>query len=86
MGFSLKTITDKLQGRTTMFLVAFFGMGHALAFLHRLDTTYITFLTVFMGYVVGKGYSDDKHEQNMALINQQGGPPIGGQPPGGVNP
>jgi hypothetical protein len=74
MEFSLRTITEKLQGRTTMFLVAFFSLGHVLAFLHRLDATYITFLTVFMSFVVGKGYSDDKHEQNMAMIGQMPAP------------
>jgi hypothetical protein len=94
MGFSLKTITDKLQGRTTSFLAAYFVIGHILAWTHRLDGQYIAFFMAFMGFVVGKGYSDDKHEQNMTLINQQqpgpdsqqvtGSPPeLSGPPQGG---
>ncbi len=71
MGFNLKSIIEKFQGKTTMFLIAFFGMGHVMAWLGKLDASYITFMTVLMGYVVGKSYKDDKHDQNMALINGQ---------------
>jgi hypothetical protein len=48
-----------LQGRTTAFLGGFFVMGHLMHFLHRLDGTYITFMTTLMGFVLGHSIKED---------------------------
>lgn len=48
-----------LQGRTTTFLVAFFLSGNVLHCVHRLDSTYITFMGVLMGYVLGHSIKED---------------------------
>lgn len=72
MNFNLKAITDRLAGKTTAFLMAFFVSGHVMSYFHRLDATYITFMTALLGYVVGHSYKEDKHEQAMAGI-QNGG-------------
>ena len=79
MTFNFKSITDKLQGRSTAFLLAFFGIGHVMAFTHRLDATYIAFFTAFMGFVVGKSHLDNKNDQAMAALNGKG-EPDGGTP------
>lgn len=62
MNFISKIITaiiNALQGRTTTFLAGFFICGNILHWFHRLDATYITFLTVLMGYVLGHSIKDD---------------------------
>lgn len=52
-------ITNKLQGRTTTFLVAFFVSGHIMQFLHKLDATYIAFIGTIMTFVLGHSIKDD---------------------------
>lgn len=54
-----KVITEKLQGRHTAALLAFFISGNVFHYFHRLDSTYITFMTVFMGYVLGHSVKED---------------------------
>ena len=48
-----------LQGRTTGWLISFFIAGNAFHVLHRLDATYITFMTTFMGFVLGHSIKED---------------------------
>ena len=48
-----------LQGRTTTFLVGFFVIGNIAHFLHRLDSTYITFMVTFMGLTIGHSVKED---------------------------
>lgn len=48
-----------LQGRTTGFCVAFFLSGNLLHWFHRLDGTYITFMTALMGFVLGHSVKED---------------------------
>ena len=49
-----------LQGRTTTFCVGFFLAGNVMHWVHRLDSTYITFMTVLMGFVIGHSIKEDK--------------------------
>jgi len=49
----------KLQGRTSGFLLAFFVVGHVLAFAHQLTGTYIAFMSAFMGFVLGHSIKED---------------------------
>lgn len=55
-----------LSGRTTTFCVLFFVGGNVLHWFHRLDSTYITFMTVLMGFVIGHSIKEDV----MAKPNQ----------------
>lgn len=80
---NLRVVTDKLQGKSTMFFVGFFITGNILQYLNKLDATWITFMTALLGYVVGHSFKEDKHEQNMAIItgknngdNGAGSPPL----------
>jgi hypothetical protein len=49
----------KLSGRTTAFCGAFFLTGHILAWLHRLDGTYIAFMVALLGGVIGHSVKED---------------------------
>jgi len=48
-----------LSGRTTAFCVGFFICGTVFHWFHRLDSTYITFMTVLMGFVIGHSVKED---------------------------
>jgi hypothetical protein len=48
-----------LAGRTTTFLAFFTLMGTAMHWAHRLDGTYIGFMTVTMGFVLGHSIKED---------------------------
>ena len=48
-----------LAGRTTSFLAFFALMGTAMHWAHRLDPTYITFIGVIMGFVLGHSIKED---------------------------
>lgn len=48
-----------LQGRTTGFCVAFFFAGNVMHWFHRLDGTYIAFMTALMGFVLGHSVKED---------------------------
>ena len=65
MRIDLKWVTERIGGRTTAFLGAFFVWGHVLQWYHRLDASYVTFVTVMMGYVLGRSYKEDLHKQKM---------------------
>jgi hypothetical protein len=82
----LERIFKFTQGKSTGFFVAFFVTGTGMHIAHRLDSTFITFMTALLGFVVGHSYKDDKHEQAMAGTNGTSppaapGPPEGYQPP-----
>jgi len=49
------------QGRHTLFAGAFFIMGNLLQWCHRLDATWIAFMTALMGFVLGHSYKEDKN-------------------------
>jgi hypothetical protein len=53
------------QGRHTAAISAFFVMGNIFHYLHRLDGTYISFMTIMMGYVLGHSIKDDYFSQNQ---------------------
>jgi hypothetical protein len=50
---------SKLSGRTTAFCSAFFVSGNILHWLHRLDSTYITFMVALLGAVIGHSVKED---------------------------
>lgn len=52
-------IANWMQGRTTGWLVSFFISGNVFHIYHRLDATYITFMTTFMGFVIGHSIKED---------------------------
>ncbi len=53
------TITDKLSGRHTAAIMAFFITGNVLQYTHRLDANYIYYMTVLMGFVLGHSVKED---------------------------
>jgi hypothetical protein len=55
----LSKVFAKLSGRTTAFCSAFFLTGHVLAWLHRLDATYIGFMVALLGAVIGHSVKED---------------------------
>jgi hypothetical protein len=86
MSLNLKSLTDRLQGKSTTFFVAFFVMGNLFHFIGKLDSTFITFMTALLGFVVGHSFKDDKHEQNMAVINGGNGKANSPDPPSASPP
>jgi hypothetical protein len=50
---------DACRGRHTFFVGAFFVMGHVAHWLHRLDGTYIGFMSSLMAFVLGRTVSGD---------------------------
>jgi hypothetical protein len=62
-----KKLFGWLQGRSTGFFLAFFAIGNVLHFLHRLDTTYVAWMSSFLTFVVGHSVKesliDDKNIQ-----------------------
>lgn len=46
-------------GRSTGFLGSFFVAGNVLHYFHRLDGTYIGFMTALMGFVIGHSIKED---------------------------
>lgn len=49
----------KSGGRTTTFLIFFTGAGTVLHICHRLDTTFIGFITTIMTFVLGHSVKED---------------------------
>jgi len=49
----------KSGGRTTTFLIFFTGAGTLLHIWHRLDTTFIGFITTIMTFVLGHSVKED---------------------------
>ena len=60
---TFKDITDKLGGRHTASVFFFSIVGTAFQYYHRLDSTYITFVTVMMGFVLGHSAKEDYFAQ-----------------------
>lgn len=52
-------LTTWLQGRTTAFIIFFTITGTTFQFFHRLDSTFISFVTVIMGFVLGHSVKED---------------------------
>lgn len=50
---------DAAHGRHTLFAFAFFVVGTAFHYFHRLDQIYIEFMTVLMGFVLGHSIKED---------------------------
>jgi hypothetical protein len=59
---SLKTITDKVQGRHTLFALFFTGMGTVLAWKQKLDPNFVALATVMQGWVFAHSYKEDKFQ------------------------
>lgn len=55
----LQKIFSALSGRTTAFSGAFFVTGNVLHWMHRLDATYISYMGVLMGFVIGHSIKED---------------------------
>lgn len=55
----LQKVFTALSGRTTAFSGAFFVAGNVLHFFHRLDATYISYMGVLMGFVIGHSIKED---------------------------
>jgi hypothetical protein len=56
---NLGKIFQWLQGRTTAFCVMFFVTGNVLQLMHKLDLTYVTFMTALLGAVIGHSIKED---------------------------
>ncbi len=56
----MKKVFGWLQGRSTTFCAAFFVSGNVMHALHRLDATYISFMTALLGVIVVHSYKEDK--------------------------
>jgi hypothetical protein len=52
-------VFNALQGRTTFFLVAWFIAGMAFHVFHMLDSIFISFFVLHMGFCLGKSVQDD---------------------------
>lgn len=48
-----------LQGRHTSFALGFFVAGNIMHWFHRLDATYIGFMTALMGFVLGHSVQEN---------------------------
>jgi hypothetical protein len=55
----LQKLFGFLSGRSTAFCVAFFISGNVAHFLHRLDGTYIGFMSALLGAVIGHSIKED---------------------------
>lgn len=55
----VSALYQKLQGRTTSFLVAFFVTGVGFHLFHRLDAVFIAFMSTHMTFVVGHSIKED---------------------------
>lgn len=60
----IAAVFGALQGRTTTFLVFFALVGTVFHWFHRLDSTYIGFMTVVMTFVLGHSIKDDVSAAN----------------------
>ena len=62
----LQKLFSKFSGRSTAFFIAFFTTGTTLHILHRLDSTFIGFMTSLLTFVVGHSIKeslvDDKNK------------------------
>jgi len=56
----LQKLFSYCQGRHTAFAFAFFVMGNTLQWFHRLDATWIAFMTSLMGFVLGHAIQENK--------------------------
>ena len=61
----LKKMFNWLQGRSTGFFLGFFAIGNVLHLLHRLDNTYIAWMSALLTFIVGHSIKeslvDDKN-------------------------
>jgi len=55
----MKKVTAWLMGHHTACVVAFFISGNVMHWFHRLDGTYISYMTVLMGFVLGHSIRED---------------------------
>lgn len=56
---NLQSLTDKLSGKHTAAVTLFSTVGTIMHWFHRLDSTYISFVTVMMGFVAGRSIQAD---------------------------
>lgn len=54
-----KTIIEKLQGRHTAAVCFFSIVGTVFHIYHLLDSTYISFVGMMMGFVLGHSIKED---------------------------
>jgi hypothetical protein len=59
-------LTAWCNGRTTTFCIGFFVAGNVLHALHRLDGTYIGFMSTLMGFVVAHSVKEDYANRTTA--------------------
>lgn len=71
MGFNMKWITDRLQGRSTALIFGFFIAGNILQWCHKLDQTYITYMGIMLAAVIGHSIKEDVHTAKMTDNGQR---------------
>jgi hypothetical protein len=64
----LKRLFDYCQGRHTFFTIAFFISGNAMHWFHRLDGTYIGYMTALMTFIFGHAV-----QENMFAKKEEAG-------------
>lgn len=52
-------LTQFCQGRHTTFAILFSIVGSVFQWFHKLDATYVSFVTVMMGYILGHSVKED---------------------------
>jgi len=60
----LKKIFAACQGRHTCFTVAFFVSGNVLHWFHKLDGTYIGYMTALMAFVTGHAIQENAFKKD----------------------
>jgi hypothetical protein len=75
----LSKLFSALSGRTTTFSAAFFVIGNVLHWLHRLDATYISYMGVLMGFVIGHSIKEDITKPKGCDDDPKGDDPKGPQ-------
>lgn len=63
---NLKSLTDKLQGRHTAAAAVFSFVGTILHFYHRLDSSYIQFVGMMMGFIFAHSLKEDVTDKSQA--------------------
>jgi len=60
----LQKIFVACQGRHTFFTVAFFLSGNVLHWFHKLDGTYIGYMTALMAFVTGHAIQENAFKKD----------------------
>ena len=58
-----KNLVNYMQGRHTLFAAFFAVAGVALQWFHRLDSTFVAYMTALMGMVLGHSIQENHFEK-----------------------